>query len=48
MPALWWQVKLIAAIEKPAAIQRILTHLGLAAQPLPRSPALRVNLFEAA
>ena len=42
------QLKLIAAIEEPAAITRILTHLGLAAQPPPRAPAVRVDLFEAA
>ncbi len=42
------QLKLIAAIEEPAAIARILTHLGLAAQPPPRAPASRVDLFEAA
>ena len=37
-----------AVIEEPAVIQRILTHLGPAAQPPPRAPALLVNLFEAA
>ena len=42
------QLKLIAAIEEPAVIQRILTHLGLAAQPPPRAPARRVDLFQAA
>ena len=42
------QLKLIAAIEEPAAITRILTHLGLAAQPPPRAPAVRLDLFEAA
>ena len=42
------QLKLIAAIEEPAVIERILTHLGLAAQPPPRAPAVRVDLFEAA
>ena len=42
------QLKLIAAIEEPAVIQRILTHLGLAAQPPPRAPAVRLDLFEAA
>ena len=41
------QLKLIAAIEEQAVIQRILTHLGLAAPP-PRAPARRVNLFQAA
>ncbi len=42
------QLKLIAAIEEPTAIARILTHLGLAAQPPPRAPARRVDLFQAA
>ena len=42
------QLKLIAAIEEPAAIQRILTHLGLAARPPPRAPARRVDLLQAA
>ena len=42
------QLKLIAAIEEAAVIQRILTHLGQAAQPPPRAPAVRVDLFEAA
>ena len=42
------QLKLIVAIEEPTAIARILTHLGLAAQPPPRAPARRVDLFQAA
>ncbi len=42
------QLKLIAAIEEPAAIARILTHLGLAAQPPPRAPAVRMDLCQAA
>ena len=42
------QLKLIAAIEEPAVIQRILTHLGLAAQPPPRAPAVRMDLYQAA
>ena len=29
-------------------IARILTHLGLAAQPPPRAPAVRLDLFQAA
>ena len=41
-------LKLVAAIEDAAAIARILTHLGLAAQPPPRAPARRVDLFQAA
>jgi hypothetical protein len=42
------RLKLIVAIKEPAVIQRILTHLGLAAQPPPRAPAVRVDLFQAA
>ena len=42
------QLKLIAAIEEPTAIARILTRLWLAAQPLPRAPSVWVYLFEAA
>jgi len=42
------QLTLIAAIEEPAVIQRILTHLGLAAQLPPRAPAVRMDLFQAA
>ena len=41
-------LKIIAAIEEPAVIARILTHLGLSAQPPPRSPARRIDLFQAA
>jgi hypothetical protein len=33
-------MKFIAVIEEPTVIARILTHLGLAAQPPPRAPAL--------
>ena len=42
------KLKIIAVIEEPAVIARILTHLGLAAQPPPRAPARRVDLFQAA
>ena len=42
------KLKIIAAIEEPAVIERILTHLGLAAQPPPRAPARRVDLLQAA
>ncbi len=42
------KLKSIAAIEEPAVIERILTHLGLCAQPPPRTPARRVELFQAA
>jgi len=37
---------IIAAIEEPAVIERILTHLGLSAQPPPRALARRVDLFQ--
>ena len=42
------KLKIIAAIEEPAVIERILTHLGLSAQPPPRMPARRFELFQAA
>jgi hypothetical protein len=42
------KLKIIAGIEEPAAIKRILTHLGLSAQPPPRTPVRRVKLFQAA
>ncbi len=42
------QLKLVAALEDAAAIARLLTHLGLAAQPPPRALARRVDLFQAA
>jgi hypothetical protein len=42
------KMKIIAAIEEPAVIERILTHLGLSAQPPPRAPARRFDLFQAA
>ncbi|MDH3413605.1 MAG: hypothetical protein OEM98_14125 [Gammaproteobacteria bacterium] len=41
-------LKIIAAIEAPAVIERILTHLGLSAQPPPRTAARRFDLFPAA
>ena len=40
--------KIIAAIEEPAVIVRILTHLGLPARAPPRSPARPLALFRAA
>jgi hypothetical protein len=40
--------RIIAAIEEPMVIERILTHRGLSAQPPPRTPARRVELFQAA
>ena len=42
------KMEIIAAIEEPALIERILTHLGLSAQPPPRTPARRVDIFQAA
>jgi hypothetical protein len=42
------KLKIIAAIEEPAVIERILTHLGLCTQPPPQTPARRVDLFQAA
>ena len=41
-------LKIIAAIEEPAVIVRILTHLGLPARAPPRSPARPMALFQAA
>jgi len=41
-------LKIIGAIEEPAVISRILTRLGLSAQPPPRSAARRFDLFQAA
>jgi len=40
--------RIIAAIEEPAVIARILTHLGLPARTPPRSPARPLSLFQAA
>ena len=40
--------KIIAAIEEPAVIVRILTHLGLPARAPPRSPARPLSVFQAA
>jgi hypothetical protein len=41
-------LKIIAAIEAPAVIVKILTHLGLPARAPPRSPAWPMDLFQAA
>ena len=41
-------LKIIAAIEDPAVIVAILTHLGLPARAPPRSPARALPLFQAA
>ena len=39
------EFRFIAAIEEPAVIVRILTHLGLPARAPPRSPARPLALF---
>ncbi|MCX7135755.1 MAG: hypothetical protein NTW47_03645 [Proteobacteria bacterium] len=41
-------LKIIAAIEEPTVIVRILTHLGLPARAPPRAPARPLSLFQAA
>ena len=41
-------LKIIAPIEEPAVIVRILTHLGLPARAPPRAPARPLSLFQAA
>jgi hypothetical protein len=41
-------LKIIAAIEDPPVIAKILTHLHLPARAPPRSPARRLDLFQAA
>jgi hypothetical protein len=42
------RLKIIAAIEDPAVIAEILTHLNLPARAPPRSPAQAFDLFQAA
>jgi hypothetical protein len=42
------KLEIISAIEEPAVIERMLTHLGLSAQPPPRTPPRRLALFQAA
>jgi hypothetical protein len=42
------RLKIITAIKEPAEIAKILTHLGLPARAPPRTPARRVDLFQAA
>jgi hypothetical protein len=39
-------LKIIAAIEDPPVIAKILTHLGLPTRGPPRAPARRVDLFQ--
>jgi hypothetical protein len=42
------KLRLIAVIEEPVVIVRILTHLGLPARAPPRSPARSAPLIHAA
>ena len=42
------RLKIIAAIEDPGVIVRILSHLGLPARGPPRAPARLLELVEAA
>lgn len=42
------KLKIIAAIEDPAVIVRILTHLGLPARAPPRAPVRLPELIQAA
>jgi len=39
-------LKIIAAIEDPPVIDKILSHLGLPTRAPPRSPAQRIDLFQ--
>ena len=39
-------LKIIAAIEDPPVIVKILTHLGIPTRAPPRAPARRVDLFQ--
>ena len=39
-------LKIIAAIEDPPVIDKILSHLGLPTRAPPRAPARRVDLFQ--
>jgi hypothetical protein len=41
------KLKLIAIIEEPAVIEKILMHIGLDPQPPPRAKARRVDFFQA-
>ena len=41
-------LKIIAAIEDPPVIVRILTHMGLPTRAPPRAPARRFDLFQTA
>ena len=48
LPAVWGDMKIIAANEEPAVIVRIFLHLGLPAGAPPLSSARLLELFEAA
>jgi len=39
-------LKIIAAIEDPPVIVKILSHLGLRSRAVPRAPARRVDLVQ--
>jgi hypothetical protein len=41
-------MKIIAAIEEPAVIAKILAHLGLPTRAPPRAPARSFNFFDTA
>jgi hypothetical protein len=45
-PSCGGSLKIIAAIEDPPVIVKILTHLGLPTRAPPRAPARRVDLFQ--
>jgi hypothetical protein len=40
------KLKLVAVIEEPDVIEKILMHIGLDPQPPPRAKARRVALFQ--
>jgi len=46
-PACGGALKIIAAIEEPAVIVKILTHLGSPARAPPRAPVRPLALFQA-
>ena len=46
--AIGGKFKIIAGIEEPVVIERILTNLELATKPPPRAPARRVDLLQGA
>jgi len=41
------KLRIMATIAEPTAIGKILTHLGLSAQPPPVAPARQMTLFDA-